>query len=100
MLKWNKSDRERHILYDLLCVLSKNKNNNKNKFIHQRTVWWFPELEEGRGSGRERGQKLKRKKYMLHCGATMKVVDIYKIAHWDIDWDLAESIDQCKKLTF
>ena len=37
--KWNKSDRERQILYDHLCVESKKKKNS----LIQRTDWWLLE---------------------------------------------------------
>ena len=59
--KWNKSDRERQILYDFISIWNL-KNKLKTELIVHRTDGWLPEVWE---MG-ESGQKVQTSSYLIN----------------------------------
>ena len=72
----NKSDRERHIPYDLTYMW--NLKKNKTSSWIQRTDWWLPEVggSEGGKMG-EGGQKVQTSSYKINKSWG------YKVQHGD-----------------
>ena len=65
--KWDKSDRERQILYDLTYMwnLKKTKTKNQQNSQLQRKGWWLPEVRE---VGCEMGEGVKMYKLLGRVG--------------------------------
>ena len=74
--QWNKSDRQRHILYDLTYMW--NLEKMKNKIIETGTDWWLPEVVGfGAGGARavykrgEENQKVQTSSYKINTIGTI-----------------------------